>query len=186
VCPWWLGYFLASPVRRLRQDPMRILRPFVQEGMTVVEPGCGMGFFTLDLARLVGSTGRVVAVDLQPRMLAGLARRARKAGLADRIEARLAMRQSLGIDDLGGSADFVLAFAVVHELPDQVPFFADMYAVLKPGGRMLLAEPRGHVSDAGFASTIACATRAGFAASPGPSIRRSRSAVLERQAPVPA
>jgi ubiquinone/menaquinone biosynthesis C-methylase UbiE len=160
---------------------MRILRPFVEEGMTVLEPGCGMGFFTLDLARLAGCTGRVVAVDLQPRMLAGLARRARGAGLTDRIDARLATLQSLGIDDLGGSVDFVVAFAVVHELPDQVRFFADMYAALKPGGRMLVAEPRGHVSDADFASTIECATRAGLAASAGPPIRRSRTVVLERQ-----
>lgn len=162
---------------------MRVLRPFVQEGMTVLEPGCGMGFFTLDLACLAGPAGRVVAVDLQPRMLAGLARRARGARLTDRIDARLATLQSLGIDDLAGSVDFVLAFAVVHELPDQVHFFADMYAALKPGGRMLVAEPRAHVSDADLVSTIECATRAGFAASAGPSIRGSRTMVLERQPP---
>jgi hypothetical protein len=70
VCPWWLGYFLASPVRRLWQDPAGILSPFVSEGMTVVEPGSGMGFFTIDL-RVSWPSGRVVASDLQPRMLSG-------------------------------------------------------------------------------------------------------------------
>ncbi len=54
VCPWWLGYFLASPIRRLWQNPAQILRPYVREGMTVLEPGPGMVFFTLELARLVG------------------------------------------------------------------------------------------------------------------------------------
>ena len=82
VCPWWLGSLLASPVRRWMQgDPVEILKPFVREGMTVLEPGPGMGFFTIPLARLVGASGRVVAVDLQPKMIAGLKRRAAKAYL---------------------------------------------------------------------------------------------------------
>ena len=49
VCPWWLGYFLASPIRRWMQDPAKILAPHVREGMIVLEPGPGMGFFTLEL-----------------------------------------------------------------------------------------------------------------------------------------
>jgi ubiquinone/menaquinone biosynthesis C-methylase UbiE len=67
VCPWWLGYWLISPVRRLGQNPHDILLPYVREGMTVLEPGPGMGFFTIELARLVGASGKVVAVDVQPR-----------------------------------------------------------------------------------------------------------------------
>ena len=90
VCPWWLGYFLASPLRRLVYDPASILAPYVRSGTTVLEPGPGMGFFTLELARRVGDSGRVVAVDVQPRMLAGLKRRAAKAGVLDRVDVRLA------------------------------------------------------------------------------------------------
>jgi len=180
VCPWWLGYFLASPVRRLWQDPTGILRPFVSEGMTVVEPGCGMGFFTIDLARLVGPSGRIVALDLQPRMLSGLARRARRTEFADRINARLVQSASLGIGDLAGAVDFVLAFAVVHELPDAGRFFAEMHAALKPGRRMLVAEPRSHVSEDDFAAMADLATRSGFRAANGPAIRSSLTVVLER------
>ncbi len=117
VCPWWLGYLLASPLRRLIQNPAEILSPYVREGMTVLEPGPGMGFFTIELARRVGPSGRVIAIDLQPRMIAGLRRRAAKAGVLDRIDARLAPADSLGIADLAGIVDFTLAFAVVHELP---------------------------------------------------------------------
>ena len=82
VCPWWLGYFLVSPLRRLVEDPEKIVGPYVSEGMTVLEPGPGMGFFTLEMARRVGSSGRIIAVDLQPRMIASLKRRAarRSAG----------------------------------------------------------------------------------------------------------
>lgn len=87
VCPWWIGWFLASPFRRLVLDPAPIVAPYVRAGMTVLEPGPGMGFFMLELARLAGHSGRVVAVDVQPRMIAWLRRRARRAGLADRIAA---------------------------------------------------------------------------------------------------
>ena len=79
VCPWWLGRILASPLRRLMYDPANILAPYVREGMTILEPGPGMGFFTLELARRVSACGRVVAVDIQPRMLDGLKRRAAKS-----------------------------------------------------------------------------------------------------------
>ena len=98
VCPWWVGYILASPIRKLVQDPARMLKPFVRVGMTVLEPGPGMGFFTLELARLVGPEGRVIAVDVQPQMIAGLRRRAERAGLIDRIDIRLA-----GDDGSGGA-----------------------------------------------------------------------------------
>jgi len=180
VCPWWIGYLLASPLRRLVQDPQAIVKPFVREGMIVLEPGPGMGFFTLDLARLVGPRGRVIAVDLQKKMLDALRRRTARAGLADRIEPRLAQEGSLGIDDLAGAVDFVLAFAMVHELPDQARFFTEVCRTLKPGGAVLLVEPRGHVGEDDFRATLAAAERSGFRAAAGPSIRRSRSALLEK------
>jgi predicted methyltransferase len=67
VCPWWLGYFLVSPIRRwMQDDPEKLLRAYVRPGMHVFEPGLGMGFFTMPLARLVGDSGQVVAVELQP------------------------------------------------------------------------------------------------------------------------
>ena len=50
VCPWWLGYILVSPLRRLLLNPRELLAPYVKAGMTVLEPGPGMGFFTIELA----------------------------------------------------------------------------------------------------------------------------------------
>jgi SAM-dependent methyltransferase len=181
VCPWWLGYLLVSPLRRLLQNPTTLLGPHVAEGMTVLEPGPGMGFFTLDLARLVGPRGRVVAVELQPRMAEALRRRALQAGVADRIEVRLAERESLGATDLVGKVDVVVAFAVVHELPSPARFFAEAAAALKPGGRLLLAEPSGHVSGADFEGELATAADAGLVVSARPEVWRSRSAVLVRR-----
>jgi ubiquinone/menaquinone biosynthesis C-methylase UbiE len=180
VCPWWLGPLLASRVRRLWQDPRAILAPHVKDGMTVLEPGPGMGFFTLELARLVGPSGRVVAVDVQPRMLAGLRRRAEAAGVAARIDAREASGASLAVDDLAGKVDFALAFAVVHELPDAAAFFAQVARALVPGGRLHVAAPRGHVPDAEFAAALEAAAAASFRVVDRPAIRRSHTALLVR------
>jgi ubiquinone/menaquinone biosynthesis C-methylase UbiE len=182
-CPWWLGYALTCPVRRIWQAPRAILSPFVSEGMTVLEPGPGMGFFTLDLARLVGPSGKVVAIDLQQQMLDRLRRRARRAGLGSRIEPRLAHGARLGTDDLAGAVDFLLAFAVVHELPDPAGFFVESRAALKTGGKALVAEPTGHVSGDAFAATVTLAEQAGFSVEEGPPVRWCRSAILVNRAP---
>ena len=144
VCPWWLGYWLICPVRLFWQSPREVLAAHVHEGMTVLEPGPGMGYFTLELARLVGSAGRVIAVDVQPKMIDRLKRRAAKAALLDRVDAHVAPPESMGITELHSSVDFTLAFAVVHEFPDAGRFFAEVAAASKPGATVLLAEPSGH------------------------------------------
>ena len=178
ICPWWIGYFLLSPLRRLRQNPHAILAPYVGEGMLVLEPGPGMGFFTIELARLVGGGGRVIAVDVQPKMLSALRRRAARRGLAERIETRLVTDGGMPTADLAGRVDFALAFAMVHEVPDAEAFFADVAAALKPGGRTLLAEPRGHVGRAAFDATLQLAAARGLAATDRPTIAASHAAVL--------
>ena len=180
VCPWWLGYLLASPVRRLLQDPHAVLAPYVRPGMTVLEPGPGMGFFTIELARLVGPSGRVIAVDVQPRMTAGLQRRVARSGISERVDARTVSADSLGVADLAGQVDFILAFAMVHEMPSSSQFFAQAAQVAKPGGQLLLVEPSGHVKTEGFDAELADASRSGFQVVERPTIRRSHAALLRR------
>ena len=180
VCPWWLGYVLASPLRRLLEDPVAVVQPYVREGMTVLEPGPGMGFFTLEMARRVGASGRVVAVDVQPRMIAGLKRRLAKAGLLERTDARLAPSDSLGLQDLRGKVDFALAMAVVHEMPSSSRFFAEVAQAMKPGATLLLAEPSGHVKQGAFEGELQDAAAAGLELADRPTIRRSQAAVLKK------
>jgi ubiquinone/menaquinone biosynthesis C-methylase UbiE len=157
-----MGYFLASPLRQWFLDPEKILRPYVKEGMTVLEPGPGMGFFTLPLARLVGPSGRVIAVDLQGKMLQGLRKRAVHTPLLPRIELRQACRDSLRIEDLKGTVDLVVAIAVVHEMPSDEAFFRQATEALKPGGLLLLVEPRGHVKAEKFNRELDSADEAGL------------------------
>lgn len=179
-CPWYLGYVLLNPLRGLLQHPTKILAPYVQPGFRVFEPGPGMGYFTLELARLVGPTGKVHVVDIEPRMLAALDRRAKRAGYQSRLDIRLGREDGLGVGDLAGEVDFVLAFAVVHELGDVARFFAEAAMVMKPGAQLLLAEPTGHVSEAMFAQECAAAEAAGLAVIDHPPIWQSRTAVFAK------
>lgn len=183
VCPWWLGYLLASPLRRLLQDPETIMRPYVHGGMTALDVGCGMGFFSLPLAKLVDVTGKVVCIDLQEKMIKGLMIRARKAGLSERIDARACDRNSLKIGDLAGKIDFAVLFALVHEVPDKERLFSEVYAALRQSGKLLLAEPKGHVSKAEFAETLSIAQKVGFEVLRDLEIRRSLAALLQPRQP---
>jgi tRNA A58 N-methylase Trm61 len=175
-----MGYFLASPLRRLVQDPPKILKPYVKEGMTVVDIGSAMGFFTLPLARLVGAKGRVIAVDLQDKMIQSLRRRAARAGLADRIETRLCSSTSLGIDDLASRVDVALAFAVLHEMPDSRVAIASIAQSLKDGGVFFCAEPTGHVSAEDFRKVIAGAQELGLEKTASHEVWHSHAAVLRK------
>jgi ubiquinone/menaquinone biosynthesis C-methylase UbiE len=181
VCPWWLGPLLASRVRRwLGQDPVRILSPYVREGMTVLEPGPGMGFFTIPLAQLVGASGRVIAVELQPRMIAGLKKRAQRAGVSERIETRACSATSMQINDLFGKVDFTLAFAIVHEFPDADHLFGEIARASKPQAHILIAEPKGHVDELTFAAQLKAAAALGLHVEARPKISRSHAALLVR------
>ena len=182
-CPWWLGMVLAHPVRKLFQDPADVVAPYVGEGMVVLEPGCGMGFFTLELARRVGKPGRVVAVDLQPKMLDGLRRRAKRAGLLDRLDIRRTEVDTLGVADLRGRIDFALAFYVVHELPNPSGFFQEVHDSLRSEGRLLIVEPRAHGGgDDGLQGSIDLAAQAGLVVVERPTIKRNQVVLLERPA----
>lgn len=176
ICPWWLGYLLANPLRRLLDSPERLLGPFVKEGMTAVDYGAGMGFFTLPMARMVGPRGKVIAVDVQQKMLDGMLRRARRAGLIDRIEPVLANGPAAEIKD---SVDFVAALYVVHELPNARDFFLRMRGIMKQGARLLVAEPRFHVPRKDFRECLNIATAAGLMLTDEPVAGRGWTAMLE-------
>jgi len=177
VCPWWLAYSFDNPLRRRLHPPEQLFAGLVKPGDTAVDVGCGMGHFTLGLARMVGPQGRVVAVDLQEMMLARVRRRAEKAGLLDRIRLHCAGKASL---ELRLEADFVVASWMVHEVPDRAAFLREIAAVMKPGARFFVAEPRGHVSAEELESTVALAEAAGLRVESRPRVALSRAVVFVR------
>jgi len=178
VCPPWVGYLLLNPLRRLFENPEKILARFVLKGMVVLEPGCGMGYFTLPLARMVGPGGKIVAVDVQSRMLSALDGRARRAGLMDRIILRRATPEGLGIEDFSGRVDFCAAIHMVHEVADEATFFKEVWEALKPGGKLLIIEPKAHVNAEAFEGSIGTAEKIGFDRDPHTTGLGRRGALL--------
>ena len=172
TCPWWFVHAFDNPLRRLLQDPARILAGLVEEGQTAVDVGCGAGYFTLSLAEAVGAQGKVLALDLQPRMLEKAHSRAVRRGLEGRIELRPCEPQSLGLAE---PVDFVLAFWMVHEVRNQRGFFEEIRAALRPSGRLFIAEPKAHVTRRRFDEMARQAAASGFHVTPGPRVWFSRS-----------
>ncbi len=180
LCPVWAGYFLANRLRRFVQNPYRILRPYVRPKMTVLDVGSAMGFFSLPMAEMVGPDGKVVCVDVQPKMLEVLRRRAARAGLADRIETHVSAADSLGLQGYNNAFDFALAFTVLHEVGNQANFLREICRVLKPGAALLLTEPIKHVNQVEFDRTVSLALKEGLVAASHPQIRLSHAVVLAK------
>ena len=178
VCPWWLAYSFDNPFRRFLHDPQALLGPFVREGMTVADIGCGLGYFSIAMAKMAGERGTVIAVDVQQEMLDRMRKRAEKAGVASRIRSVLAAEDDIGVRE---PVDFVLAFWMVHETPDIPRFLSQVSSVLKEAGTLLIAEPRMHVPRRRFEETLGYAEAAGFTISGTPLVRISRAAVLSKR-----
>lgn len=161
VCPWWMGYALLIPIRRFRHNPEKILKPYLKAGMTAMDYGSAMGYFSIPMAKMTGSQGKVYCVDIQPVMLEKLKARAVKNGVAQVIEPLL-VGESYNPEALQNKLDFMLLFAVVHEVPNQEKLFQEVAAMLKPGGKVVFAEPRGHVTPADFEQSLQFAGKAGL------------------------
>ncbi len=143
VCPWWLYPLLDNPIRRWFNSADSILGEYLQEGMSFLDLGCGGGRYAIGGARLVGEQGRVVALDIQQKMLDMVEQKVAAEGLAGVVELHLAEQDSLNLKE---EFDFILAMCMVHETPDYTEFFRQVKAVLKLKGRMLVVEPIFHVS----------------------------------------
>ncbi|MCL5281974.1 MAG: class I SAM-dependent methyltransferase [Planctomycetes bacterium] len=178
ICPWWLMSLsaLAEPLRRIFWPAARILQPLVAAGQMCLDMGCGMGFFTVPLAQFVGATGRVVAVDIQSKMLEGAARRAKRHGMTDRISF---YRPEDSEWATPRKYDFILVFWMLHEVPDQRSLLETLHGTLKTSGCILLVEPRLHVRKPQWEESLALAKAVHLAPRVGPPIALSRSAILQ-------
>lgn len=135
-CPSALAAVVDNPIRRqyMRPVPDRI---GVQEGERVLELGPGPGFFTIEAARRAGPDGSLVAVDIQPKMIALLEQRLRQAGVTN-VETHVASAYTLPAAD--GSLDRAFLVTVLPEIPDQRRALAELHRVLKPGGVLSITE----------------------------------------------
>ena len=141
----------------------------------MVDLGCGMGYFSIGMARLVGRSGKVIAVDLQQKMLDILYRRASRSGVADRISPNLCAADDPGLEE---QVDFILAFWMVHEVPDQKALFNSLKSQLGADGKMLIAEPKMHVTVKDLKVILDIAQSCGWRHIESPDVRFSHTALL--------
>ncbi|MCD4828882.1 MAG: class I SAM-dependent methyltransferase [Candidatus Cloacimonetes bacterium] len=178
VCPVWIAYTFDMPIRRLIHNPRKMFQRYVKPGMTVLDLGCGLGFFSLRLAGMVGRKGRVLSADLQEGMLDGLMKRARRKGVDEVIQTIQCDSDRINVDD---SVDFALAFWMLHETPDFGECFRQLHRTLKPGGHLFIAEPKAHVDNKEFKKTLDEALAIGFELQAEPVVKLSRAFVLQKK-----
>ena len=177
VCPVELANSLDSKIRKWLQNPQKILSPYVKEAMKVLDVGCGPGFFSVELAKIVGNDGKVYSVDLQEGMLKKLRNKIRDTSLEKIIQPIKCEKDKIVVPE---KVDFILAFYMVHEVLDKGRLFATLKNFLNEKGEFLIVEPKlFHVSKKEFALTISKATTAGFKASEGPKLPFSFSSLLK-------
>lgn len=159
VCPVELAGSLDTKFRRLIQNPQRILKPYIRENMTVMDFGCGPGFFTIEIAGLLTGEGKVIAVDLQEGMLEKLSSKIKGTTFEEKIKLHKCEQDKIGVTE---KVDFILAFYVIHEVPEKEKLFEEFRAILKPNGKILIVEPNFHVSKKAFSEMSSKLESAGF------------------------
>jgi ubiquinone/menaquinone biosynthesis C-methylase UbiE len=177
LCPLEKAKKLDSGLRRWLHNPRKILGRYVRPGMTILDFGCGPGLFSIELARMTGEKGKVIAADLQEGMLEILKNKLTESNKGI-IKLHKCEENRIGVTE---RVDFVLAFYVVHEVPSQREFFKEIMTILRPGGAVLVIEPKSRVTKSEFEEFRQAAISTGFECEKGPRVFMSRSMVLRRE-----
>lgn len=175
ICPHQFAFFLDNWLRRLIQHPKKIVGPYIKTGDTVIDMGCGPGYFTIDMAKMVGAQGRVIAVDIQEKMLGHVRKKAHRHGVAQRIDYLLVGAQESGLRQ---QADFILAFYMIHETPNVRQALKTFKHLIRENGKILAVEPKMHVKQPAFENMLFEAEEVGLTAVEFPKCIGSRSVVF--------
>jgi ubiquinone/menaquinone biosynthesis C-methylase UbiE len=145
--------FIWNPQRHLKKIPLK-------EEMTVVDYGCGPGRYALLIAKLVGSKGKVFAVDIQPLALKTVKEKAARQGLTN-IETILVDSYNTGIK--GSSIDLILLVDTLHLINDCHALFREIHRLLKQdsilymdSGHLKMSKAREIVESTGFFTIVEC------------------------------
>jgi len=175
VCPAEFAGSLDNSLRRWLHNPQKILSALIRQGMSVLDLGCGPGVFTLEIAKLVGESGKVVAADLQDEMLKIVENKIAGTPFEQRVMLHKCQEKSIGLAE---KMDFIMAFWMVHEVPDHERLFEELRSILKPGGTLYIIEPKFHVSSSAFQRMYDQIVRTGFKSIGRPKVFLSRAILL--------
>jgi ubiquinone/menaquinone biosynthesis C-methylase UbiE len=177
VCPVEIAGSLDNRIRRWIQNPQKILRPYIEEGMIVLDVGCGPGFFSIDIAQMVGDSGRVIAADLQEGMLKKIRDKIKGTELEERITLHKCEEHKIGVSE---HVDFILLFYMVHEVPNVEGLFSEIETILKPKGQAFIVEPPFHVSKSAFENTVKKANDKGLSVVERPKLFFNKAVILRK------
>jgi ubiquinone/menaquinone biosynthesis C-methylase UbiE len=135
-CPFALAWIVDNPLRQ-RYMAKALDRIGIRPGERVLELGPGPGAFSVDAARRAEPGGSLVAVDIQPQMIAAVEEKARQTGVTN-IETHVASAYDLPLED--GSVDRAFLVTVLPEIPDRHRALLELHRVLKPGGLLSITE----------------------------------------------
>ena len=178
ICPVEKAGGLDNSIRKLLQNPQKILKPYIDEEMTVLDLGCGPGFFSIEIAKLLIDSGKVIAADLQEGMLDKVRQKIKGTELEKRIIPHKCQVESI---DLNEKVDFVLAFYMIHEVPNQDKLFRELKSIVKPKGQLFIIEPKFHVSKKSFDLMIDRVKEIGFEIKDRPKVFFSRTIILKNK-----
>jgi len=178
TCPAWGAVGLDNSIRKWMHNPQKILKPYIKAGMTVLDVGCGPGFFSVEIAKMLHGAGKVIAADVQEAMLDKVRKKIRGTALMQTIELHKSDFESIGIVE---KVDFVLAFWMLHEVRNQKIFLNELTSITKPNGLIFIIEPKGHVSKKQFDTEVDLIKEKGFTIVESPKVFFSRTVVLTKQ-----
>ena len=168
---------LDGAFRRLIHNPGKILQKYIKPGMTVLDLGCGPGFFTIDIARLLDGSGKVIAVDVQSGMLKIVKQKEQESSFRNRIQVHQCSETSL---DLTEKLDFAFVFYTFHEMQYPDTIMDELKQLLKPGGEIYIAEQKLHVPKSKFNWITGKMENRGFKVTERPKVFLSRAVVMKR------
>ena len=176
ICPVEKAGGLDNSIRKLIQNPKKIVKPYIKEGMTVLDIGCGPGFFSIEMAKLLNGSGKVIAADLQEGMLHKVRQKINGTELEEIITLHKCSTDRISLTE---KVDFVLAFYMIHEVPNQDDFIKELKSILKPKGQLYIVEPKFHVSKNAFDAMIEKIIAIEFEIKDRPNVFFSRTVILE-------
>jgi ubiquinone/menaquinone biosynthesis C-methylase UbiE len=175
TCPVEFAGGLDNRIRRFLQNPRKLLGSHITKGMTVLDLGCGPGFFSIEIAKLLSGSGKVIAADLQEGMLEKVKNKIKGTELDKIIEIHKCESTKIGVSE---KVDFVLVFYMIHEVTNPDELLKELKSILKPGGRIYIIEPKFHVSKNSFESMVGKIKNLGFKIIGTPKIFFSRTVLL--------